>query len=120
MDCINHARLLSWLLLGSLTHTVAAIGNNLIQSHGLPVPIAQPIPQEASCHIADQVQFILSAFPDHYKSSIVNMSSLFHAFNLCQVIFIFTFKTCNILQSYIYKKDKIKFSVVDIVLRGVF
>lgn len=79
MDCISHIRLLSWLLLGSLTH--AAI-------HGTSTShiMSQPIPQEASCQIADHVQIILAGFAEQPKASILHMSSLFHTFILCQVI----------------------------------
>ena len=85
LECINRIRLLTWLLLGSLTHNITTAKTNLIQSHGLPLPIALPIPQEASCHIADHIQVILSTFSELYESSIINMTSLFYTFNLCQV-----------------------------------
>ncbi|XP_048512569.1 protein unc-79 homolog isoform X11 [Athalia rosae] len=89
VDCIGHIRLLSWLLLGSLTH-VALHGNSNTWSgnphiHGPPTPLAQPIPQEVSCHIADHVQVILSGFPEQSKTSVLHMSSLFHTFILCQL-----------------------------------
>ncbi|XP_058803123.1 protein unc-79 homolog [Phymastichus coffea] len=84
-DCVNHIRLLSWLLLGSLAHSLAITGNKVIQLNGSPIPASQPIPQEASCYVADHIQVIFSAFPDHYKSSIHNMSSIFYAFNVCQL-----------------------------------
>ncbi|XP_031779809.1 protein unc-79 homolog isoform X4 [Nasonia vitripennis] len=85
LECVNHVRLLCWILLGSLSHSLGAVRSNLLQAHGLPLLVAQPIPQEASCHIADHVQVILSSFPDQYKSSSLNMASLFHVFNLCQL-----------------------------------
>ncbi|XP_046744184.1 protein unc-79 homolog isoform X3 [Diprion similis] len=89
IDCIGHVRLLSWLLLGSLTHT-ALHGNSNTWSgnphiHGPPTPFAQPIPQEVSCHIADHIQVILSGFPEQSKTSVLHMSSLFHTFILCQL-----------------------------------
>ncbi|XP_043258139.1 protein unc-79 homolog [Colletes gigas] len=85
VDCIGHIRLLSWLLLGSLTHTAMYAGNNNTQSHGPSIPTAQPIPQEVSCHVADHVQVIFSGFPEQSKASVLHMSSLFHAFILCQL-----------------------------------
>lgn len=88
MDCIGHIRLLSWLLLGSLTHTAMFSGNYNTYNHGPSIPIAQPIPQEVSCYVADHVQVIFSAFPEQSKeskTSVLHMSSLFHAFILCQV-----------------------------------
>lgn len=57
--------------------------NNLTHS---VIPLAQPIPQEVSCHIADHIQMIFSGFPEQSKTSVLHMSSLFHAFILCQVI----------------------------------
>ncbi|KAK9304372.1 hypothetical protein QLX08_004330 [Tetragonisca angustula] len=85
VDCIGHIRLLSWLLLGSLTHTAMYSGNNNTHTHGPPSPSAQPIPQEASCNVADHVQVIFSGFPEQSKASVLHMSSLFHAFILCQL-----------------------------------
>ncbi|KYN09887.1 Protein unc-79 like protein [Trachymyrmex cornetzi] len=84
VDCIGHIRLLSWLLLGSLTHIAMYTGNNNSHSHST-VPLAQPIPQEVSCHIADHIQVIFSGFPEQSKTSVLHMSSLFHAFILCQL-----------------------------------
>lgn len=63
-ECVGHMRLLSWLLLGALTH-MALLSNKggAIGQHGSAIhflhpahTIAQPIPQEASCHIADHIQ----------------------------------------------------------------
>ncbi|XP_055321973.1 protein unc-79 homolog isoform X3 [Sitodiplosis mosellana] len=96
-ECIGHMRLLSWLLLGALTHTalMSRKGGNLGQ-HGASVhyhmqhsahTVAQPVPQEASCHIADHIQVIFAGFVEQSKlaTSVLHMSSLFHAFTLCQL-----------------------------------
>lgn len=91
VDCIGHIRLLSWLLLGALTHTAMFAGTSNPHTHGPPIPIAQPIPQEVSCHVADHVQVIISGFPEQSKTSVLHMSSLFHAFILCQVRLFFYF-----------------------------
>nr|XP_018900718.1 PREDICTED: protein unc-79 homolog isoform X2 [Bemisia tabaci] len=72
-ECINGVRLASWLLLGSLTHCALQMSPCL------------PIPQEASCHVADYIQQILLGFIDQSKTSVIHMSSLFHAFVLCQL-----------------------------------
>ena len=78
IECIGHIRLLSWLLLGSLTYTAL---------HGNQGPNnSQPIPQEASCQIADHIQTIMAGFAEQPKTSVLHMSSLFHTFILCQVI----------------------------------
>lgn len=60
-------------------------GNNNTHTHGPSIPSAQPIPQEVSCHVADHVQVIFAGFPEQSKASVLHMSSLFHAFILCQV-----------------------------------
>ncbi|XP_013379281.1 protein unc-79 homolog [Lingula anatina] len=77
IDCITHIRLLSWLLLGSLTHTA------ITQCSG-PI-ICQPIPLEASQYIADHILVIMTGFAEQSKASVLHMSSLFHAFILCQL-----------------------------------
>lgn len=78
VDCVAHIRLLSWVLLGSLTYT-AQVGNVQGQTS------SQPIPQEASCQIADHIQVVIAGFGEQPKASIIHMSSLFHTFILCQV-----------------------------------
>ncbi|XP_065166264.1 protein unc-79 homolog isoform X3 [Atheta coriaria] len=78
VECISHIRLLSWLLLGSLTHTA-------LHGTGQGHTISQPIPQEASCQVADHIQVIMAGFAEQPKASILHMSSLFHTFILCQL-----------------------------------
>ena len=80
LDCVSHIRVLSWLLLGSLTHT-AMFGTNANAC-------CIPIPLEASCHVADHVHVIMTGFAEQSKASVLHMSSLFHAFILCQVWFL--------------------------------
>ncbi|KAM8704272.1 hypothetical protein ACLKA7_008814 [Drosophila subpalustris] len=107
-ECVGHMRLLSWLLLGSLTHM--ALMQRRQETHALPPPLmgnmaqgqgqppvasvhyqhqgvtySQPVPQEASCHIADHIQVIFAGFAEQSKTSVLHMSSLFHAFTLCQL-----------------------------------
>uniref|UniRef100_A0A182PPV4 Uncharacterized protein n=1 Tax=Anopheles epiroticus TaxID=199890 RepID=A0A182PPV4_9DIPT len=91
-ECVGHMRLLSWLLMGSLTHTaliVRRIGAGTATPHQTHLRnsavIIQPVPQEASCHIADHVQVIFAGFAEQSKTSVLHMSSLFHAFTLCQL-----------------------------------
>lgn len=70
-EAVTNIRILSWLLLGALHST---------QTSGcLPVPIA------CSNYIADYIHFVLAAFAEHSARSVVHMSSLFHAFHLCQL-----------------------------------
>lgn len=45
-----------------------------------------PLSQDVSCQIADHVNVIMTGFAEESKSSVIHMSSLFHAFVLCQVI----------------------------------
>ncbi|XP_021924860.1 protein unc-79 homolog isoform X4 [Zootermopsis nevadensis] len=84
IDCVGHIRLLSWLLLGSLTHT-ALHGGASHATHSTSHCHCQPVPQEASCHIADHIQVIMVGFAELSKASVLHMSSLFHAFILCQL-----------------------------------
>ncbi|XP_055384456.1 protein unc-79 homolog isoform X2 [Condylostylus longicornis] len=92
-ECVGHMRLLSWLLMGSLTHTALAakksgpIGQHasVTHLHQQQQGIVQPVPQEASCHIADHIQVIFAGFSEQSKTSVLHMSSLFHAFTLCQL-----------------------------------
>ncbi|XP_052870522.1 protein unc-79 homolog [Anopheles cruzii] len=91
-ECVGHMRLLSWLLMGSLTHTalvVRKMGIGTAAPHQAHLRnctlIIQPVPQEASCHIADHVQVIFAGFAEQSKTSVLHMSSLFHAFTLCQL-----------------------------------
>lgn len=81
MDCIVHIRLLSWLLVGALTHTASHSHHHHSGSHAP----CQPIQQESSCHISDHIQVVMAGFAEQSKASVLHMSSLFHAFILCQV-----------------------------------
>ncbi|XP_046579791.1 LOW QUALITY PROTEIN: protein unc-79 homolog [Haliotis rubra] len=77
IDCIGHIRLLSWLLIGSLTHTAVTEG---------AAPIScLPVPLEAGCHISEHVLVIVTGFAEQSKDTVLHMSSLFHAFILCQL-----------------------------------
>lgn len=90
VECIGHIRLLSWLLLGSLTHTALQGTNN---GHVL----SQPIPQEASCQIADHIHVIMAGFAEQPKASVLHMSSLFHTFILCQVYLLQSMTSLNLI-----------------------
>ncbi|XP_071164350.1 protein unc-79 homolog isoform X1 [Mytilus edulis] len=76
-DCIGHIRTLSWVLIGSLTHTAMTEG-------AAPVSCL-PIPLDASSYVAEHVLVIMTGFDERSKDSVLHMSSLFHAFILCQL-----------------------------------
>ncbi|XP_044128552.1 protein unc-79 homolog isoform X2 [Bufo gargarizans] len=76
IECVTHIRLLSWLLLGSLTHGVVCMNS--------PSP-CMPIPLEAGSHVADHLIVILIGFPEQSKTSVLHMCSLFHAFIFAQL-----------------------------------
>ncbi|XP_074854853.1 protein unc-79 homolog isoform X3 [Carettochelys insculpta] len=76
IECVSHIRLLSWLLLGSLTHNVVC--PNFPSS-------CMPIPLDAGSHIADHLIVILIGFPEQSKTSVLHMCSLFHAFIFAQL-----------------------------------
>ncbi|OQR74278.1 protein unc-79-like [Tropilaelaps mercedesae] len=79
-ECVAHIRLLSWILVGALTHS-ALLGGQ----HSHSTITCQPIPLEANGHIAEHIQVILAGFAEQSKASVLHMSSLFHAFILCQL-----------------------------------
>lgn len=81
LECMSHVRIMCWILLGSLQHT-ALMKCHSSQSICL---ISQPIPIEASTHIAEHVQAILAGFAEQSKASVLHMSALFYAFLLCQL-----------------------------------
>ncbi|XP_073465864.1 protein unc-79 homolog isoform X2 [Aquarana catesbeiana] len=76
IECVSHIRLLSWLLLGSLTHGVVC--------PNLTSP-CMPIPLDAGSHVADHLIVILISFPEQSKTSVLHMCSLFHAFIFAQL-----------------------------------
>lgn len=61
-DCIGHIRTLSWLLIGSLTHTAMTEG-------AAPVSCL-PIPLDASSYIAEHVLVIMTGFDERSKVSL--------------------------------------------------
>jgi len=79
LECVSHIRLLSWILLGSMQHTV------VMKNYPSKFHLTQPIPLEANGHIAENIQIILSEFPEQASLSVLHMTSLFHAFVLCQL-----------------------------------
>ncbi|XP_063295117.1 protein unc-79 homolog isoform X7 [Pelobates fuscus] len=76
IECVSHIRLLSWLLLGSLTHGVVCVNS--------PTP-CMPIPLDAGSQVADHLIIILMGFPEQSKTSVLHMCSLFHAFIFAQL-----------------------------------
>ncbi|XP_052767692.1 protein unc-79 homolog [Mya arenaria] len=76
-DCIGHIRLMSWLLIGTLTHTAMTEGAACIT--------CMPFPLDSSTFIAEHVLVILTGFAEQSNTSVNHMSSLFHAFFLCQL-----------------------------------
>ncbi|XP_034274265.1 protein unc-79 homolog isoform X1 [Pantherophis guttatus] len=76
IECVSHIRLLSWLLLGSLTHSVVCPNSP---------SVCMPIPLDAGSHVADHLIVILIGFPEQSKTSVLHMCSLFHAFIFAQL-----------------------------------
>ncbi|XP_072555287.1 protein unc-79 homolog isoform X3 [Paramormyrops kingsleyae] len=75
IECVSHIRQLSWLLLGSLTHSALHQGSIS----------CMPIPLDAGSQIADHLIVILIGFPEQSKTSVLHMCSLFHAFMFAQL-----------------------------------
>ncbi|XP_053615401.1 protein unc-79 homolog isoform X1 [Plodia interpunctella] len=72
-ECVSRVRLISWLVMGALCN-----------SRGQQ-PLQQPVPQDATCHITDHVQTIMSSYVEQSKPGPQRMNALFHAFILCQL-----------------------------------
>ena len=103
IECVGYVRMLSWLLLGSLTSfqlnssTLPVYWENVRpagQSHntekgGTAATVLKSLPPvECNNHIAEYILVLLTGFMEHNvstKSSILTMSALFHAFICCQV-----------------------------------
>jgi hypothetical protein len=79
VECIDHIRFLSWILIGSLTHSALTRNKGTV--------ISYPIPINCGNYIGEHIFYILNGFAEHSKSSAIAMSSLFHSFILCQVSF---------------------------------
>lgn len=77
MECIDHIRFLSWILIGSLTHSALTRNKGTV--------ISYPIPINCGNYIGEHIFYILNGFAEHSKTSAIHMSSLFHSFILCQV-----------------------------------
>jgi len=88
LESVSHVRLLSWLLLGALQHTALLTHSHANAPLSSPCPTTNPclpLPVDVSCHMADHIQGILAGFADQSKTSVLHMSSLYHAFLLCQL-----------------------------------
>lgn len=77
VDCIDHIRFLSWILIGSLIHSALTRNKGTV--------ISYPIPINCGNYIGEHIFYILNGFAEHSKTSAIHMSSLFHSFILCQV-----------------------------------
>jgi len=77
IDCVGHIRVMSWLMIGSLLHTAV--------TKGAAGTVCQPLSLETSSYIADHIMVIMTGFAEQSKASVLHMSSLFHAFILCQL-----------------------------------
>ncbi|XP_046839871.1 protein unc-79 homolog isoform X2 [Xenia sp. Carnegie-2017] len=73
-ECDTNIRLLSWLLIGSLSHTI-----NFPDAYVKSCPIKM----DESTHIAEFVLIILANFADNSQDNILGISALLNAFNLC-------------------------------------
>ena len=59
VESVGHIRVLSWLLLGSLTHTAIARTSAHV--------ISTPVPLSSSAVVADVITVILTGFPEQSK-----------------------------------------------------
>ncbi|KAG9510802.1 Protein unc-79-like protein [Fragariocoptes setiger] len=88
IECVSHIRQLSWIILGSLQHSALCghqAGHSGTGQISKSTLTCQPIPIEKNSNVAEHVQVILAGFAEQSKESVLHMSSLFHAFLLCQL-----------------------------------
>uniref|UniRef100_A0A8C4PWE9 Unc-79 homolog, NALCN channel complex subunit n=1 Tax=Eptatretus burgeri TaxID=7764 RepID=A0A8C4PWE9_EPTBU len=78
VECVLHIRLLSWLLLGALTHSTLSPS----QTSGL---LCTPLPLDAGPYMADHLLVVIMGFSEHSKASMAHIASLFHAFIFAQL-----------------------------------
>ncbi|KAJ2954595.1 hypothetical protein O0L34_g2890 [Tuta absoluta] len=57
----------------------------LCNSRGGLAALQQPVPLDATCHITDHIQTIMSSYVEQMKPALQRMNALFHAFILCQL-----------------------------------
>lgn len=87
----NHSHPLKWTFVRSKYFTFKPIGDFQfylsfkISNLGATLNPCLPLPVEVSCSLADHIQGILAGFAEQSKTSVLHMSSLYHAFLLCQV-----------------------------------
>ncbi|KAJ8708993.1 hypothetical protein PYW07_008819 [Mythimna separata] len=81
-ECVTRVRLISWLVMGALCNSRT---HQLPTSHTQAVQMHQPVPQDATCHITDYIQTIMSSYVEQSKPAALRMSALLHAFVLCQL-----------------------------------
>ncbi|CAH2985737.1 unnamed protein product [Chilo suppressalis] len=72
-EVVGRVRLVSWLVMGALCNA----RTNL--------PLQQPVPQDATCHMTDHIQTIMASYIEQSKPTGQRMNALFHAFILCQL-----------------------------------
>ncbi|XP_063897026.1 protein unc-79 homolog [Helicoverpa armigera] len=78
-ECVTRVRLISWLVMGALCNS----RTHQLQPHA--PHMHQPVPQDATCHITDYIQTIMSSYVEQSKPAALRMSALLHAFVLCQL-----------------------------------
>ncbi|XP_075984976.1 UNC-79 domain-containing protein isoform X3 [Anticarsia gemmatalis] len=78
-ECVGRVRLVSWLVMGALCNSRT---QHVTHAH---LPLHQPVPQDATCHITDYIQTIMSSYVEQTKATGQRMNALLHAFVLCQL-----------------------------------
>ncbi|CAF4985918.1 unnamed protein product, partial [Rotaria sp. Silwood1] len=77
VNCIDHIRFLSWLMIGSLKHAAITRNKGRIICHRISVVASQLI--------IDYILYIFTSFANQSKTSVIHLSLLFHSFILCQL-----------------------------------
>ncbi|XP_046972206.1 protein unc-79 homolog [Vanessa cardui] len=71
-ECVGRVRQVSWVVLGALSNA---------RHH----PLQLPVPLDATCHLTDLIQSIMSSYVESGAESSQRMSALCAAFVLCQL-----------------------------------
>ncbi|XP_050556133.1 protein unc-79 homolog isoform X14 [Spodoptera frugiperda] len=81
-ECVSRVRVVSWLVMGALCNATQAPH----PAHPGLQPPHQPVPQDATCHITDYIQTIMSSYVEAGRGGGgARLAGLLHAFVLCQL-----------------------------------
>ncbi|XP_022815729.1 protein unc-79 homolog [Spodoptera litura] len=92
-ECVSRVRVVSWLVMGALCNAAQpgpgppGPGSHPAHpAHPAHPHAMQPVPQDATCHITDYIQTIMSSYVEAGRGAGgARLAGLLHAFVLCQL-----------------------------------